>query len=339
METPSSLKTLMRALFHPACVVAALALSAPPTSFANAAPDLQHELTALVERARPGTLGITVLDLQSGASWRVNADRSYPMMSVFKAPLGATVLERVDRGELTLEQKVTLTRVDLRHGPDSIAKEFTGERAQFSVRRLLDAAVSESDNTAADALIKLVGGPAAVTAYLRAHGIEGMRVDRDEGTLAHDIDGLAPAADAPPEKESAQATLARKRNGYATYLADPRDTSTPDAAVTFLRKLWRGELLARDSTALMLEMMTHSPTVPARLKGGVPAGARLAHKSGTSTTFEGVTAAHNDIGILIWPDGHVVIVAAFLTASPAATEQRDAIFATLAREVVSDLHP
>ena len=70
-----------------------------------------------------------------------------------------------------------------------------------------------------------------------------------------------------------------------------------------------------------------------------PAGARLAHKSGTSITFEGVTAAHNDIGILSWPDGHTLIVAAFLTASPAPEQERDAIFAALARDIASELHP
>ena len=203
---------------------------------------------------------------------------------------------------------------------------------------MLDAAVSDSDNTAADALMRVLGSPADVTAYLRAHGVEGIRVDRDEGRLGHDIDGLGANAEV-PSGESAEAKLARKRRGFAAYLADPRDRSTPDAAVVFLRKLWRGELLSRESTALMLEMMTHSPTVLNRLKGGVPAGARLAHKSGTSDTFEGITAAHNDIGILSWPDGRAVIVAGFLTASPASGEERDAIFATLAREVAQTLHP
>ncbi len=330
-------------LLAAACLAAAppagIAAGEDPNRAGNpaGAANLQTRIEALAEKARPGTLGIAVLDLQSGKSWRINADRGYPMMSVFKAPLGAAVLDRVDRGELSLERKIALTRADLRSGP--ISKDFKGERMEFSVRGLLDAAVGRSDNTAADALMKLLGGPSVVTAYLRAHGIEGIRVDRDERTLAHDIDGLAPSSDAPPPDETADAALARKRKGYAAYLADPRDRSTPDAAVAFLRKLRNGELLARDSTALMIEMMTHSPTVPNRLKGGVPAGASLAHKSGTSDTFEGVTAAHNDIGIVGWPDGRAVIVAAFLTASPAAPEERDAIFATLAREVARDLHP
>ena len=330
--------------FHrrlPLLAASCLALAASTVSAAGDRDDaaLQARLAALAERARPGTLGIAVLDPDSGASWRVNADRAYPMMSVFKAPLGAAVLERVDRGVLSLDRTVALTPADLRAGPGPMRGELQSGRTEFSVRRLLDAAVSESDNTAADALVKLLGGPAAVTAFLRAHGVDGMRVDRDERTLAHDIDGLAAEADAPRANESAAEKLARRRRGYAGYLADPRDTSTPEAAVTFLRKLWRGELVSRESTALLLEMMTHSPTVPNRLKGGVPAGARLTHKSGTSITFEGVTAAHNDIGVVSWPDGRTVIVAAFLTASPASEPERDAIFSTLARDVTAELHP
>ena len=336
----------MKSLFRSISFLATgcLALLAAASAFASEAPPgssaaLQSRLAALAQRARPGTLGVAVLDLRSGTSWRINAGRGYPMMSVFKAPLGAAVLERVDRGKLSLDRAITLTSVDLRPGPGPIGGEIQAGHTEFSVRRLLDAAVSESDNTAADALVKLVGGPTAVTAFLRAHGIEGIRVDRDERRLAHDIDGLAANVDAPPADESAAAKLARKRLGYAAFLTDPRDTSTPEAAVAFLHKLWRGELVSRTSTALMLEMMTHSPTVPNRLKGGVPTDAHLAHKSGTSITFEAVTAAHNDIGILSWADGRIVIVAAFLTASPVSEQERDALFATLAREVAGALHP
>lgn len=77
-----------------------------------AATSLQQELTGLAAQARPGILGITVKDLQSGRTWRVNADRAYPMMSVFKAPLGATVLSQVDQGKISLSQAVIVRRRD-----------------------------------------------------------------------------------------------------------------------------------------------------------------------------------------------------------------------------------
>lgn len=313
----------------PACAAA----EAQPTG----APTLQTTLDALARRARPGVLGATVIDLQSGAVWRVNADRAYPMMSVFKAPLAATVLARVEGGELSLAHAVSLGRDDLRAGVSGIRDEFRGERMTFTVRELLEAAVSRSDNTAADALLGQVGGPAAVTAFLRAHGIDGMRVDRGEGALARDIGGLGADGRTPPGETPAQAR-ARRRGGVEAYLRDPRDTSTPDAAATFLRKLLRGELLAPAATRYLIDLM-YAQATPRRLADGLPAGVRLAHKCGTTATIEGLTAAYNDIGVMTWPDGRSVIVAAFLAGSPASVKERDALFAELAGAVAKAVHP
>lgn len=295
--------------------------------------DLQRSLEALARRARPGVLGVTVLDLQSGATLRVNADRPFPMMSVFKAPLAAAVLDRVDRGELSLEQPVPIARADLRDGRSAIRANFQGERMTFTVRQLLTDAVSNSDNTAADALVRVVGGPAIVTAFLREHGIERMHVDMDEGGIAAIFAALE-GASSPPSGETAEDRGKRLRRGYEAFLADSRNRSTPDAAAMFLRKLWQGELLSRGSTRHLLDLL-YAQTTPVRLRAALPAGVRLADKCGTSATVAGLTAAFNDIGILTWPDGHAVIVAAFLTASPASEAERDALFADLARKVTA----
>ncbi len=309
---------------------ALLMLCAAP-AFADA---LQAKLNALAQRAQPAHLGITVIDLHSGQVWRVGAGRAYPMMSVFKAPLGAALLARVDRGELSLDRSVTITRDNLRHGVSAIAAHFQGEAMPFTVRQLLKAAVGDSDNTAADALLPLlplVGGPAGLTAWLRAHGIKGMRVDRGEGGISHDVMGLDAHNQPPPGETDAQAD-ARIRRGFFAYMHGPRDTSTPDAAATFLRKLWQGELLSPGSTGLLLDMMTHTP--PFRIEPGLPKGVRFAHKGGTSATFEGVTAAFNDIGVIRWPDGRAVVVVGFLTGSTQSAKERNALFAELGRVVV-----
>lgn len=316
---------------HRRWMTAALLMLLALPAFADG---LQDRLDALARRAQPAKLGVTVLDLRSGQAWRVGAGRAYPMMSVFKAPLGAAVLARVDRGELSLDQPVTLTRADLRLGRSAIVDHFRGESMRFTVRELLTAAVGDSDNTAADALLPLAGGPAGVTAYLRAHGIDGLRVDRGEGGIHRDVMGLD-AHDQPPAHESPAQADARIRRGYFAYMAGPRDTSTPDAAATFLRQLWQGRLLSPTSTHWLLDTMTH--TQPFRIEPGLPQGVRFAHKGGTSATFEGTTAAFNDIGVIAWPDGHAVVVAAFLTGSKASAKERDALFAELGRAVAGQL--
>lgn len=302
---------------------------------AEAGNGLQASLDALAQRARPGLFGVAVLDLQSGAEWRVNADRAYPMMSVFKAPVAAAVLSRIDEGTLSLQQQVTLTRADIQDGSavPSIGAHFRGERMAFTVEQLLTAAVSESDNTAADALVRLIGGPGAVTAFLRKHGIDGMRVDLDEAGISRVFSGLQPGEQL-SANESPRQALQRRRRGYQAYLADPRNRSTPDAAIAFLRKLWRNELLSPVATQRLLTLMD-GQTLPNRLRAGLPAGARWADKCGTSDTLDGETAAYNDIGILRWPDGHTIIIAAFLTASHATKEDRDGLFAELGRAVAA----
>lgn len=299
------------------------------------ASDLQNDLDALVKRARPGTLGIAVLDLQSGTEWHANAEQAFPMMSVFKAPVAAAVLARVEHGELSMDQTVTVKRSELESG--TIRDHFQGEQMSFTVRQLLTDAVSKSDNTAVDALLKLVGGPAVVTAFLRTHGIDGMRVDLGENGIGSVFADLKPNQQ-PPAGETAAQELARLQRGYQAYLADPRNRSTPRAAVSFLHKLWDKELLSPTSTQYLVDLM-EAQTVPSRLRAGLPSGVRLADKCGTSYSLGNMTAAFNDIGILTWPDGHTVIVAAFLTASTASQDERNALFAELARQVSTSLHP
>ncbi|WP_266180845.1 class A beta-lactamase [Dyella humicola] len=309
------------------------AFEQPSTAVAQT--DLQHTLEALAQRARPGLLGIAVLDLQSGNAWRVNADHAYPMMSMFKAPVAAAVLSRVERGELTLGQQVTIKRAEVMRGSavPSIGARFQGEEMTFTVDQLLTAAVSESDNTAVDALIRVVGGPQVVTSFLHAHGIDGMRVDLDEAGLRRVFSGLV-QGEAVPTNESPEATDARYERGFQAFMADPRNRSTPDAAVTFLSKLWRNELLPPKSTQHLLRLM-YAQTIPNRLRAGLPKDVRFADKTGTSGSFDGEVGAYNDIGILTWPDGHTVIVAAFLSGSRASDAERDALFAELGRRIAA----
>ena len=319
----------------------AAAVCAGPLAAADVpgpAASLQRQLMRLANEARPGTLGLAVSDLQSGRTWGVNPGQAFPMMSVFKAPLGATVLSEVDARTLSLGRRVIVKRDELvRSGLSRITATFHGRQETFTVRQLLEAAVSESDNTAADVLLKLIGGPRVATAFLRQHGIRHMRIDRGEGEIAREFQGRA-GLQVVGSEETAQEKDARLLRGYAAYLKDPRDRSTPEAAASFLKELWQGQLLTPASTRLLLHLL-YRQTMPDRLRAGIPPTVRFADKCGTSYTLDGVTAAFNDIGILTWPDGHTVIVAAFLMGSRASEARRRALFERIAQVVVSDLHP
>lgn len=333
-------RALAAAILALACASTAQALPAPEqTAPAHTNETLQHSLEALAQRARPGVLGIAVLDLDSGTSARINADQAFPMMSVFKAPVAAAVLSRVDNGTLSLQQPVTITSDQVMDGSaiPSVGARFRGERMTFTVEQLLKAAVSESDNTAVNALIRTVGGPSVVTDYLRAHGIDGMRIDVDEADIAQVFDGLRPG-EKEPSDESHAAAEERYKRGYKAFLADPRNRATPDGAIVFLHKLVGRELLSPASTQRLLALM-EAQTIPNRLRAGLPQGVRLADKTGSSGSLGDRRAAYNDIGIITWPNGHRVLVAAFLLDSPGSNKARDALYADIARSVVAATRP
>jgi beta-lactamase class A len=326
---------VMALVVLPICSFSPNVMAADAPNSAASADDLQSKLETLAQRARPGIMGISVLDLQSGKTWRVNADQAYPMMSVFKPPVAAAVLDRIEHGKNSFDQTVTVTRADLEYG--TIRDHFKGEQATFTVRELLEYAVSKSDNTAVDALIRFIGGPSVVESYLQAHGIEGLRVDRDEAGNSR-LFNVLQRGEKPPANETAAQEQQRYVRGNHLFLADPGNRSTPDAAVLFLHKLWQRELLSPKSTTYLLNLM-YAQTMPNRLRAGLPPGVRLADKCGTSATVDGLTAAYNDIGIMTWPDGHTVIVAAFLTASNAPEDQRHALYVDLTQAIAKSLHP
>jgi beta-lactamase class A len=325
---------MLRLWFRCFAVLAALTLSTQAlaaTAGIESGTRLQRTLDALAQRARPGTLGVAVLDLRGGVRAAVHADQAFPMMSVFKAPVAAAILAGVDAGRVSLQQEVTVSRDEVVDGSavPSVGSQFRGEEMRFTVERLLQAAVSQSDSTAADALLKVAGGPQAVTAFLRAHGIEGMRIDMGEGGVMRIFQDLRPGQELPAH-ESAQASRERYRRGFSAFLAAPDNRSTPQAALDFLRQLHAGTLLSAASTRHLLDLMA-AQTVPRRLRAGVPPGIRLADKTGSSGSLDGWTPAYNDIGILSGADGHTVLVAAFLTDSHASAAERDALFADIAR--------
>ena len=310
---------------------------AAPSASSPAHGDLQPALDGLATKARPGLIGIAVVDVGTGKHWSVHGSEPFAMMSSFKAPVAATVLDLVDQGKLTLDQEVTLAIGDVQDGSavPSVGAAVKGGRTRFTVLDLLVGSVSQSDNTAVNALIKLVGGPAVVTAKLKSAGIEGMRVDLDEAGIGAIFRQL-PAGTTPPPGETDAQEDARLARGYAAFLADPRNRTTPEAAVDFLGKLAGGKLLTPSSTTLLLKLMREQ-VIPNRLRAGLPKGIDFADKTGTSGSFNGRTGSYNDMGILTFPDGRRVLISAFLRDSPAPDAQRDALFAEIGKTVYQAL--
>lgn len=291
-------------------------------------------LQQLAKRAEPGTLGVAILDLQSGQSWGVNADKSMPMQSVFKLPLGIFVFHKAAEGAFALDDEVTLTEADLLPLYSPVADAFDGKK-DYMIEELVRATVAQSDNVAADLLMKRVGGPEALTAFFKERGFEDFRVDRYEAELQPQSTGLPPLRPGMSEEDydalRESVPIEKQKAAMTLYLADPRDRMSAATAVRMLAALESGKLLPPEMTEKMMAILKGTTTGAKRLKAGLPGQAILYHKTGTGADVDRVNSATNDIGIIELPDGRKLAVAVFLSGSELPSDQREAIIAEVAR--------
>jgi beta-lactamase class A len=300
---------------------------------------LQERLKNLDISAAQGRVGIGVLDLNNGQSWFLNGKQRFPMQSVYKLPSAIAILKQVDEGKISLKQLVTIMRQDFAPGWSPIIKEVRGDRGQFILRNVLERSVGISDNTAADALVRVLGGPKQVNAILSKMQIRNIRVDRLEQQLQPDCVGLKDfqpeLADEQKWAEAVQNIPDRvKKAALEKYLRDERDTATPEGMVDLLARLNSNKLLSQNSTTLLLKMMTDSPTGQKRLKAGLPNNWSIAHKTGSGPDVLGIGTATNDVGIASSPDGKRVAIAVFIAGSKAPEQEREKVMSEIASAVI-----
>ena len=251
-----------------------------------------------------------------------------------KLLVGMAVMDRVDHRAWRLDDQVLVRRQDLSLFVQPLADLVSKQGYRTTVGDLVRRAIVDSDSAAVDVLIGRLGGPQQVQAFLERTGVSGVRLDRDERHLQTEILGLTwrpeyvdPAA---LDRAIAAVPTEERTAAYRRYQADPRDTATPRGMAEILRRLATGSLLSPASTAHLLDVMTETVTFPDRLKAGVPAGWQLGHKTGTSGSWQDITAATNDVGVLKAPDGGWVSVVVFIRDSRAPSAARAALIASIA---------
>jgi beta-lactamase class A len=257
-----------------------------------------------------GTVGVCIQHVESGRRLDYNADAHFPMASAFKVPIAVYVLSLVDQGQLTLDQMIEVRPSDLCPGSGTIQSLLYQPGLILSVQNLLELALVISDNTAADVLLRLAGGPLAVTEFLHAKGIEDIRVDRFTKHMVADkygVVGLAPSDDWSLErfrKLFDGLTSDEKQVAAARFAEDERDTTTPAAMVALLVQVNAKGLLASTSRDVLLGIMQRCQTGEGALKGMLPPGVMVAHKTGTLAEV-----VANDVGIITLPDdaGHLAL--------------------------------
>ena len=270
-----------------AFTLGALAITVFPVTEARALTtgDINARL-AEIEAATQGRLGVAILDTKTGDLYGQREFERFPLCSTFKALAAALVLVRVDNGEEKLDRRIVFGKDDVvPYSP--ISKDRMGG-AGVTMAELCAAAITRSDNTAANLMLKSFGGPASLTNWLRTLGDQATRLDRAEPAL----------------------------NDVAA--GDPRDGTTPRAMAYTLQRIFLGNVLSKTSEKQLEDWMVDNKTGDARLRAGLPAGWRVGDKTGTC---DGAT---NDVAIVWPPNRPPVIIAAYLAdakVSPAAREK------------------
>lgn len=290
-------------------------------------------------RGFDGRVGIAVKSVDEGwmAGWK--ADDLYPQQSVSKLWVSITALDAVDKGRVRLDDKVTLGRSDLTLFHQPIAAKILGGGYTTTLSALMWEAITKSDNTANDKLMRSVGGAEAVRSMIANKRLGAIRFYNGERALQSRIAGLIwsqsysvggafyQARDALPKSV--------RKAAFDRYVEDPYDGAAPSAIVTALSRLKRGELLSPPSTQRLLAIMGNTRTGANRLKGGLKPGWSLSHKTGTGQVFGPWQAGYNDIGVLTAPDGRSYAVAVMIkkTATPLPT--RMALMNNVVRAVIA----
>jgi beta-lactamase class A len=265
--------------------------------------ELQERIGQIAAEVK-GHVGVAAVVLETNDAVALNPHDHFPMQSVYKLPIAMTALRQVDEGKLKLDERVRVEKGDyLRQGQHSPIRDKNPKGVELSVAELLRYAVAESDGTASDVLLKLVGGAEAVGKCLGEIKVGEMIVANSEREIGSD------------------------------WETQYRNWASPEGAIALLRALHERRGLSEQSQALLLKVLTESTPGPKRLKGLLPAGTAVAHKTGTSGTQGGTTAATNDIGLLTLPNGRHLAIAVFVSDSPADEATREAVIAKVARAV------
>lgn len=300
-----------------------------PAPKPQAPPALASAIEALRDRF-DGLAGIAVRSCDSGWSVdTVDADRRMPQQSVSKLWVAMTVLDAVDAGRMRLDDPIVVRRDDLTlfHQPVAALVSKTGSW-QTTVRDLLHRALTMSDNTANDRLLTAVGGPAAVRSFIARKGLGDIRFGPGERLLQSGTAGITwqqgYAMGRGFEQARARLSPDARRAAYQRYVANPPDGAAPAAIASALVRLREGLLLSPASTSYLISTMTASRTGHARMRGALPPGWTLAHKTGTGQDLAGRTAGFNDVGIVTAPDGRSYAIAIMIgdTSRPVRERQQ-----------------
>jgi len=259
---------------------------------------LSHAVTQ-IEKDAGGPIGIALLDTHTGELFTHRANTRFPLCSTFKLLLAARLLHGADAGQWRMDDRLPVTKGDMLSNAPFTEKRVGGSA---SLLELAEAMAVLSDNPAANIALGRIGGPAALTAWLRAIGDAVTRIDRVEPEMNNETPG------------------------------DVRDTTTPATMLTTSRALVEGRILSPAARAQLLAWMGASRTADTMIRAALPPGWTEANKTGA-----GSWRARNIVSVITPPDRMPIWVTAYLFAAKSELNARNRHFVPLGRAIVESL--
>ena len=256
------------------------------SAFTFAQQSLDQKINSIV-KDKKATVGISVLGFENGSKYNKNSDKKLPMQSVFKFHIAAAVLDFVEKGKLSLDQKIVLDQSNLLENTWSpLRDKYPNGNKGVSLSEILEFTVAKSDNNGCDIMLKLLGGTQTVQKFMDSKGVKGFQIKYNEAEMHKDWNVQ-----------------------YENY-------STTQSAVDVLKKFYDGKLLSKKSTDYLMKVMLSTSTGLNKLVEQLPKNTPVARKTGASGKNDsGLTGAENEIAIVTLPNGRHYAIAVFVSNS------------------------
>ncbi len=272
------------------------------TPFFVKAQNALRDQIATIAKSSKGIVGVSILGLENRDTLSVNGSARLVLHSVAKFPIALTILHWVDSGKLTMNQMIHIKKKDLPKTYSPLRDKYPEGNVDVSISDLLGYMVSLSDNDACDILLKVMDGPKPVQDYMLRLGIKGIAIRASEADMA------------------------------SAWELQYTNWCKPIEMTQLLDMFYHGKILSKNSTDFLYRIMTETSTGPHRLKGLLPAGTVVAHKTGTSpTNAEGLSPATNDVGIITLPNGKHMAISVFVCNSTDNETTREAVIAKISK--------
>ena len=276
---------------------------------------LERRIAEIADGSK-GRIGVSAIDLSTGQQISVLGDQRFPMASTSKVAIAAAYLAGVDEGRWSLTREYPLL-IPVKSSKYSSVVAPVREGNYITAQRHIELMISKSCNSCTDAMLKAVGGPAAVNDFMRKAGISEFQLTRNIATLVRDDGEFDPA-----------------------NTIDLRDSASPNAMAKLLADIYQGRLLSPRSRSVLMNAMRATTTGKRRIRSAMPMSANLAHKTGT------LNRTASDIAIFETPDGRAVALAIYVTGQSKSNADerrnkrqaralRDARISDIARAVYS----